>query len=393
VPTFVADIVVMAARGFRPWEWLASLLTKQLLLAAVLTLPMIALAAVLRSFAHLALAVIGILGITLLASNSPRSFSGGWASVENVRYVLMAVVFGIGAIAVVCWQFARRRTWRSRLVGIASVLAAELIFAFGSPIFLTRVWAAFDPAPAKISFHVRNVAPTAAAASVDRWINAFPQYIATLPGFVAMSVPLGVSGIPAGIEGAFGAPAVAIIAPGGERLQSVVSYIGRDRLNLEMPRASYLRLKNAKVELQSTVPVVLFRIASSTSLPVGVRRAVPGMGRCSTDLFDLPGLNPADPHRFARIACESPQVSPLPAFANFWESADSNRSGQLDWRNTPLLSPLVRGTASFPPAPGEDPRASGRFEVTHYIPQGWQVVNLDLRDLRLADYFQNWSER
>ena len=208
-----------------------------------------------------------------------------------------------------------------------------------------------------------------------------------------MSVPLGVSGIPGGIQGVFGDPPVAIIAPGGERLQLRPSYIGWDLLKLEMPGESYQRLKYTKVELQGTVPVILYRVASSISLPVGVRRAVPGMGRCATDLFELPGLNPGDQHRFVRIVCESPQGSPLPAFANFWESADSNGAAQLEWRNTRLLSPLVRATASFPLAPGEDPRTSGRFEVTHYIPQGWQVVNLDLHDLRLADYFQAWSER
>jgi hypothetical protein len=399
-PSFLADIAVLAARGFNPWEWLPSLLTRQLLLAAALTLPTIALAAVLRSFAHLALAAIGILGVTFLASflasNLPQPLFGGWTGDENLRFVLLTAAAASGAIAVAGWQFARRRTWRARLVGIASVLGAELIFAFVSPVFLIRVRAAFDPAPARISFHVRNVAPTAEAiaanAYADRQINAHSQFF-RLPGFVAMSVPLGVSGIPKGIQGVFGGTSVDIIAPGGERLQLRPSYIGRDRLNLEMPRSSYQRLKYAKVELQGTVPAILYRVASSISLPVGVRWAIPGMGRCATDLFELPGLNPGAPHRFVRIVCESPQGSPLPAFVNFWESADSNRGAQLDWRNTPLLSPLVRATASFPLSPGEDPRASGRFEVTHYIPQGWQVVNLGLHDLRLADYFQNWSER
>jgi len=387
VPSFLCDIVVLAARGFRPWEWLANLLTKQLLLAAVLTLPMIALAAVLRNFAHLALAVIGILGLGLLASNFIRPPFGPWGSIENVRYVLVAVVFGAAAIAVVWWQFARRRTWRSRLVGIAGVLGAALIFALVSPIFLARVRTAFDPAPARITLQLRNPAPD------PNVYGAFQYYnYGAFPGLEAVPVPLAVSGIPAGIQSLFGAPAVAIFAPGGERLQSSMSYIAHDWLILQIPRVSYQRLKNTQVELQSRVPVILYRVASSTSQPMGARRAVPGLGICSTDLFELPGLNPGDRHSFARIACESPQGSPLPAFAKFWESADSNRSAQLDWRNTPGLSPLVRATASFPLAPGEDPRPSGRFEVSHDIPQGWQVVNLDLHDLRLGDYVSRWNE-
>ena len=65
VPSFLADVILLAARGFRPWEWLASLLIKQLTIAAVLTLPMIALAAVLPGFAHLALAVIAIVAYVI----------------------------------------------------------------------------------------------------------------------------------------------------------------------------------------------------------------------------------------------------------------------------------------------------------------------------------------
>jgi len=117
------------------------------------------------------------------------------------------------------------------------------------------------------------------------------------------------------------------------------------------------------------------------------------MGRCATEVYELPGLSPGDRHNFARIVRESPSGSPLPAFANFWESADSNRNAQLDWRDTTGLSPLVRAAASFPLAPGEDPRPSGRMEVTHDIPQGWQVVNLDLHDLRLGDYVRGSGER
>jgi hypothetical protein len=209
---------------------------------------------------------------------------------------------------------------------------------------------------------------------------------------VGVPVPLGISGIPAGIQGLFGLPTVEIIAPGGEHLQLRANYIARDWLILEIPRASYQRLKNAKVELQASVPAILYRIASSsTSLPVGVKRAVPGMGICSTELFELPGLNRGERHSFVRLACESPKGSPLPAFARLWETPESARSAELEWRGTPGLSPLLRAVASFPLAPGEVPPPSARLEVTAEIPQGWQVVNLDLRDIRLGDYVSRWA--
>src|ERR1051325_11172444 len=67
VPMFVANVYVLAARGFSPSPYLGELLSKQLLFLGALTLPAIAIASVVRNFAQFVIAVFGIAaGIAIL---------------------------------------------------------------------------------------------------------------------------------------------------------------------------------------------------------------------------------------------------------------------------------------------------------------------------------------
>ena len=55
-PSLIADSVILISRGFNPLDWIASLLWKQVLLAAGLTLPVAALAVLTRNLVQFALA-------------------------------------------------------------------------------------------------------------------------------------------------------------------------------------------------------------------------------------------------------------------------------------------------------------------------------------------------
>ena len=52
LPSFVADLFVLAARGFPPAVYLGDLLVKQILFFGVIILPSIALASLVRNFTH-----------------------------------------------------------------------------------------------------------------------------------------------------------------------------------------------------------------------------------------------------------------------------------------------------------------------------------------------------
>ncbi len=283
VPSFLADAILLAAHGFRPWEWLASLFIKQLMLAAF-TLLMIAIASVLPGFAHLALAMIAIAGLTSFASGFGAGLYSRWAGTDETRMVLFGAVLAAGAVVIVPWQFARRRTWPSRLVGIAAVLVAELLLALLSPVFVARVRAAADPTRTNISLHMRT--ETVDLRDATKW--TLPYNLATGDS-VALIVPLTVAGVPEGVDALFDPEVFDLIGPGNQRYQMRPSYIGPDWLVLRIRRELYERLKSAKVELKGSVPVILFRNGSTTSMPVGASGTALGVGHCSTDVIDLPG--------------------------------------------------------------------------------------------------------
>jgi hypothetical protein len=145
MPSFLADIAILAARGFYPWAWVGSLLAKQFVLGAALTLPVIALAAVLQSFAHLALAIIAIGGLTAFVTTFTPLLHSQWRGVEDTRVAMFFAVFALTAAAIVPLQFAWRRTWPLRVAGVAAVLAAELLYISLSVTFIAHVRAGPPP--------------------------------------------------------------------------------------------------------------------------------------------------------------------------------------------------------------------------------------------------------
>jgi len=374
LPSFLADVAVLAARGFRPWEWFGSMFLKQIGLFAVITLPAIGLAAVLRNFAHLALTVIAIAGLAVFASTIAIGPD------DEVRTVLTAAILGAGGLAVTWWQFARRRTSRTRLAGFAAVTAAELVFAFMTPVFLARVHAAVDPASTRISFQVGDL-------SVIRKepFGSLRVYQNSM-GYVPMDIPLVVAGIPSGVQAMFDAAPIDVIAPDGEHFEARASSVARELIILQIPPRFCERFRDAKVDVKGPLTVVLSRLGSSTSLRLGETRAVPGMGRCSGRFIALPEFASGESHGLTSVECESPASPTLPGLAEFRSAADlSHRSALFQWQSAGL-APLAGAAASFPLGPGEDPRKSGKFEITPQISLGWQVVDLDFRGLRLGDY-------
>ena len=384
--SFLADVVILGARGFRPWEWLASLLAKQAILAMALTLPVIALAAVLRSFAYLALAVIAIGGLTVFVSDFARMSFSRWYPVEGTRVAIFFIVLAVAAAAVVLLQFARRSTGPARALGVGAVLAAELLLAYLPPFFLARARAAVEPARANIAFHLRSASST----SLDP--IAVTMRPVGSPGYRGVKVPLIVSGIPGGIAGHYATLALDMIAPGNRRYRVFPSYTGSDLLILEVRQSLYESLKNVPLELKGTVVAVLHRAGASASIAVGANRAVPGAGRCSSAVAERPSLGP-EGARFDRmwmvnVVCESPAGFAFEPSARLRSPEAEGAVQSFTWAIDPWhgsLSPLKRAYVSFLVSQVRD-AASWKVEITPDLPRGWQVVNLDLHDVRLSDY-------
>ena len=390
-PSFLADIAILALRGFHPWEWIPQLLEKQVMLAAALTLPVIALAAVLQSFAQLVLAAIAIVGATVYLSGfTPSLKSQLRLGVEDTRAVVCLAVLALAAVVMILMQFARRGTWRSRSVGIAAVAIAELVLIWMSPVFLARIRAVVHSTHTEIAFHLYPRRPVEA---LGGWSDA---------GWIGVAVPVAVSGIPKGVLSFFDLAAIDIIAPGSRYHETSIRpengtgapsdvepyYIGPDWLLLHIRRSLYDRLKDARVELKATVVAVLHRAGETRRLPVGANQAVAGAGRCSSEVVERPGHN-GEGLRLLRVVCESPAgfpLAPVTGVFGYSSGAPGNGLGELFSPSQTLLSPLARVQTNlrFDWLP-IDVLSNRKLEITPDILKGGQVGDFDLHDIRLGD--------
>ena len=92
--SFAADVAIVAASGFEPLAYLPQLLLKQLVLAAALTVPVAALAAVTRNlpqfiFAGVAVASVGLFSLARIEPPSP------WVPVDEVRRATVLAVLAL----------------------------------------------------------------------------------------------------------------------------------------------------------------------------------------------------------------------------------------------------------------------------------------------------------
>ncbi len=178
VPLLILQIFLLLEAGFPITPYVPGLLWLQLLWFLVLICPVATLATVTASIGQFVLGILGVLlyifAVVSLSSLVPAagvSRAGGFVA------ALDGVVLGATSVAVVLWQFARRRTGRSRVLLLAAAAALPIIM-FATPYrtliahFYAQVTAgqqppvqlAFDPAkpasheggyPEKNKVHVR----------------------------------------------------------------------------------------------------------------------------------------------------------------------------------------------------------------------------------------------
>ena len=125
LPLFIVDLALLAVAGFHPFHYLAGLCWMQLMISLVIVLPTVALATVTASVVRMMLAILGITIYMILVAGLhsliPSSSFGGPA--ESLQFDLL-----IGAcIAVILWQYAKRKTSQSRWLTAALGLVVALI--------------------------------------------------------------------------------------------------------------------------------------------------------------------------------------------------------------------------------------------------------------------------
>jgi hypothetical protein len=128
VPLLVVQVVLLWKAGYAPTSYVKGLLWMQCLWVLFLILPMTTLATLTASFGQTVLVVLGILlsfiGLAALSSVIPNA---GLSAAESVPESLQFVVLLGACVAVVAWQYARRRTLQSRLLLIGAAGAILII--------------------------------------------------------------------------------------------------------------------------------------------------------------------------------------------------------------------------------------------------------------------------
>ena len=383
-PSFLADAVILGARGFHPWEWIPHLLAKQLMLAAALTLPVMAMAAVLQNFAQLALTVV-LIGAVIgnRVAFVADVFMSSWLA--GLRVILLdgfLVAPFVLSVAIILLQFARRQTWRSRILGIVSVVVVVLLFSFVSPIFISRAQAALDPGDSRISIELG-----AMPAPGDLPDTFEPHPYREDNRWAELKLPLHIAGIPAGVRTYFMTTEFELTAPDGRRYKDQIEPhgLGGHWLLLRVRRALFDKIKNTNVELKVTAVALLFRRGETTTLPLESNRPVPLVGRCYSEVVeDKDRLG--DGFGALRAVCESPAGFPLPPDI-FLRQSGGTAIGPILTEYAPSLSPISRVQNSFSLRQEQfDSAAASKLSITPNIARGWEVVKVELRNLHLSDY-------
>jgi len=110
VPSLIADAYILVAHGFPPFESLPQLLWKQLAFAAFVTLPALALAAMIPSFTHF---MLGIFAIAAAAAFTFAGRRGGTGYLmqrpdDYLRGEITAVLIAAACIVIIWLQYRRR---------------------------------------------------------------------------------------------------------------------------------------------------------------------------------------------------------------------------------------------------------------------------------------------
>jgi hypothetical protein len=373
LPYFAYCAAILAARGFSPGAYLPHLLWKQVVLLAVLTLPALALAAVVENILQFMLVTIAAGGAAVAAFKGISYVvdQRGGVSLEAPALALLAV----GGALVVVIQFRWRKALASRVVAVLVVAVAGIVLG-GLPRE-TAAQIHCGLSSARATDGLRSVRLTPGRAYPPK-AGRYPRR--SWPYQAVFAVPM-----EATVEPAFDEPRldqVALEVRGGAgpryrmeftemgslevpevygQLQPEGSYTGTGHLwlrqHLEISQTVYGRLPPSGVHLRGAVLTSFVKNGSPTSVPFGFRGQISGFGLCGSNLSPIGGTLQAR----LRVDCESPREICNRGSVwlrhekahGVWVRGFRTGANVVDYPSRAWLSPLNRVTAFFGVLQGE----------------------------------------
>jgi hypothetical protein len=412
LPYGVASTVILSARGFSPWNFAAELLTSQINLLAVITLPAIAVAALVRNSVQFILAALVLIALVVVLSGSIMDVTAPWIRVDNVRTKLAFTVFSIGAVFVAVLQYRARRVGIARAIGILAGVAAAGLYTY-------------FPKEVSASMRCRMNAVNGAGAPVAVAIATQPQ---TLPLSVArnamntnravIAIPLEISGIADPRRAVFDQVALQVAGSGSTyktewptgspRADATMfgyvwlSETGQWWQIMTLNRRAFDQLRSAPVDITATITADFFRQENGTSVPVGARRYVPSVGICSSSIREA-----RIGDEMLSVICESPAGIPRrtrvtlihPSTGREWKQGLGDSMTSVPYPRNTWLSPVVRRDTFFHLTPEDvssrqgsqwlvprDAVANAHLVISPEPAAGCKLVHYELPNVRLSAY-------
>jgi hypothetical protein len=404
-PSLIADSVILISRGFSPLDSIAPVLWKQALLAAGLTLPVAALAAVTRNLAQFTLAafIAVAAGIVLASWSASTPVPVGWGfridADRGVAAWLLLIPAAVGTIAI---QYAFRRTQQARFLSVVGVALAAAVFVYLPP---ERAFAFSGSSAVSLSFRPETSLPENMRYVYGAARGAQPHAI---PIRVTGLEPS--SGVRLGLlefEIRSGSSAVwyAELRPRERRLTQawvIVREDGTGWLRFTLDRALAEPFKGVKVDVSGRLGAIFYTERQSLRRPaIFASTVAPHIGRC----FSMMVPNEHKGREMLKVTCESPASLPVftrvimrhPATGVVWNHRLADAMTHYNRPVTTWLSPLNRAQTFFQTTDGplregsqwlvpEDAIRDSEISLVAAVQTGKAMLRFELKDLDLGQF-------
>jgi len=412
-PALITDATILAFHGFHPMEYASRLISKQLLLAATVTVPALGLGTLFENIAAFLLAAMVIIGAAAYLVGTYEPLRAPWLPTDEIRGGLATGVLALTAGVIILVQYARRRTAPSRIAGAGAMFFAGLLFGYLPPTVIARIRSTLHPAAADISLHLR---PSRPGDTPGMEISGSGRDI------VQVALPVAVSGVSDKEEVRFNALSVEMVGPDGQRYRTPSIAARRNFEKIDFDAATFpygqrpnwvlLRLRRSimdniqdgTVTIRAVFEVSLHRTGQTAWMPVGATQTVAGVGRCSGEVIESPNVYQGS---MLKVLCESPYpISPgtqvrlwQPETGADWKQRLGDSAPQRSGPRESWLSPLnrletffhlVSGTSNNSPGSRwlvpQEGLATGKLAITPDITTAWATADLELQNITLRDY-------
>lgn len=398
IPYFAACVFIVQARGFAPSGYLSVLFGKQLMLLA-LTLPAVALATLVGNVTQFMIVAIAL--AAAIGAPSIPSYLADSADTHRLREIVLFSVTTLASLCITIAGYGRSSTTALRAAGLATVLAAAIIWwlprgTFDSP---EAILSPPSPAMGKPSIHL----PASGEPHAQR--QGF-DLVGGGPTDIRVAIPLVVSGFAPGYSAHFRQAEVQLEAAGRQTFHAAA---GLSDYPLDIPawqllaidKQTFNRIGDSPVNVDGAVIANYYYRPEPVWTSAGSQITVAQTGKCSTEIV---GDNPNDEQ--LKVGCESPSRIPVvhvrlgdPSTSRNWNQTLGSSAPVLDYPSGTWLSPVNRRVTYFPITDEEHltqnllrwqvPRevvSSLRIAITPEFPAGIGAIHYELPGIKLSQY-------